>query len=526
MLIPNLEDLKKNGFQFAPIEYYTSSDIVIREISRKLKVCQERHSCSDKSIPYLPTRIIDVGSADGKWPPHLFVPRKGVRGQYTALSYCWGGDQMTTKTTSDRLHMYMKRIEVDSLPKTAQHALIVTRKLGFRYLWVDAFCIVQDSPQDKAKEIDTMGSIYQNATVTIAASCARGSDVGFLQRFSRMHTASLQFQLPNKPSSHVAIAEKTPYWVKGPLDSRAWAFQEFHLSARLLFYGYRGDVRWYCQSDRFSPLLEKRQPLSLDEAQRRSKKESYYFNRPIPPGRGLSIKWTALVEDFSERDLTCSEDRLPALAGIVRYLKDFLQDDYLAGTWKNSLVEHLTWSINSNILNRGGYEPCKTAPSWSWASVNRPVRFYGFQSGVQVEVIACSIDPVEKAAPFGQVREGRLTIRAAVLKPSTRVNPPWDEGRLHLTLDHPRLSFQSDKIDSREFELVRLTLSDAVQSSWGEKFHRFHGIVVTRREDGRYKRIGSFVHCHVGNLFQNSEGFYESRNCLSVEWEMKELVII
>ena len=98
------------------------------------------------------------------------------------------------------------------------------------------------------------------------------------------------------------------------------------------------------------------------------------------------------------------EPLLNQLTVVVRYLKDFLQDDYLASTWRKSLVEHLPWSIDPGFLKRGGYKPCLTTLSWLWASVNRLVRFWGFQPGVKVEVIACSIDPVEKAAPFGQVR--------------------------------------------------------------------------------------------------------------------------
>jgi hypothetical protein len=235
------------------------------------------------------------------------------------------------------------------------------------------------------------------------------------------------------------------------------------------------------------------------------------------------------VEDFSQRNLTCSEDRLPALAGIVRYLKGFLQDDYLAGTWRKNLVEHLTWSVHSGFGKQDGHKPCLTAPSWSWASVNRAVRFRGFQPGVQVEVIACSIDPVERGTPFGQVREGKLTIRAAVLKPSKQDDPPysWDDGRLNIFLDKPSQFFPFGEINSQDFELVRLTISDVARKlPFGEIVYDLCGIVVIREEDKRYRRIGSFVHCSVGKLFQNSEGFYESRNCLSVEWEMREMVII
>ena len=44
---------------------------------------------------------------------------------------------------------------------SVQDAITVTRKLGIRYLWVDALCIIQDSNSDKANEIREMGNVYK-----------------------------------------------------------------------------------------------------------------------------------------------------------------------------------------------------------------------------------------------------------------------------------------------------------------------------------------------------------------------------
>ena len=62
----------------------------------------------------------------------------------------------------------------DSTPKVIKDAFLVTKKLGYRYLWVDRYCIVQDDAQEKHQQIKNMGSIYENARVTIVA--AAGSD--------------------------------------------------------------------------------------------------------------------------------------------------------------------------------------------------------------------------------------------------------------------------------------------------------------------------------------------------------------
>ncbi|KAI3316534.1 hypothetical protein HD806DRAFT_527800 [Xylariaceae sp. AK1471] len=51
-----------------------------------------------------------------------------------------------------------------------------THTLGIQYLWVDAFCIIQDSEEDKAIEIAKIRTIFQQAHITIIAvnaSCTR-----------------------------------------------------------------------------------------------------------------------------------------------------------------------------------------------------------------------------------------------------------------------------------------------------------------------------------------------------------------
>lgn len=67
-------------------------------------------------------------------------------------------------------------LEINRLPPLISNAIDVTRKLGFDYLWVDSFCILQDSKDDKSRELAHMRKIYQNTYVTIAA--AKSSTVG------------------------------------------------------------------------------------------------------------------------------------------------------------------------------------------------------------------------------------------------------------------------------------------------------------------------------------------------------------
>ena len=64
-------------------------------------------------------------------------------------------------TTEDVYAALQHTIDPNSMSQTVQDAITVTRKLGIRYLWVDALCIIQDSNSDKANEIREMGNVYK-----------------------------------------------------------------------------------------------------------------------------------------------------------------------------------------------------------------------------------------------------------------------------------------------------------------------------------------------------------------------------
>jgi hypothetical protein len=55
------------------------------------------------------------------------------------------------------------------LSKNFAHAVIVTRQLGLRYIWIDSLCILQDSPKDWQKEAAMMHKVYRYADATIVA---------------------------------------------------------------------------------------------------------------------------------------------------------------------------------------------------------------------------------------------------------------------------------------------------------------------------------------------------------------------
>ena len=62
--------------------------------------------------------------------------------EYVTLSHCWG-QAKTTRLHKKTLAALRQGVAASNLSKTFAHAASVTLQLGYRYLWIDALCIMQ-----------------------------------------------------------------------------------------------------------------------------------------------------------------------------------------------------------------------------------------------------------------------------------------------------------------------------------------------------------------------------------------------
>lgn len=104
---------------------------------------------------------------------------KPAQTRYIALSYVWGDVKVATTTKSNLENLKKPgtigpHVELLAIPKTIRDALRLVSLLNERYLWVDAFCIVQDDEHTKQAHLHSMASIYTNSVFTIIA--AEGDD--------------------------------------------------------------------------------------------------------------------------------------------------------------------------------------------------------------------------------------------------------------------------------------------------------------------------------------------------------------
>lgn len=74
------------------------------------------------------------------------------------------------------------------LPKTFQDAIVFTRQLNIRYLWIDSLCIIQDSKEDWELESAKIAAIYERITVTLSAAAAKNGSMGCFVQPSKLAT--------------------------------------------------------------------------------------------------------------------------------------------------------------------------------------------------------------------------------------------------------------------------------------------------------------------------------------------------
>ena len=185
-------------FTSRPLTEDSGSEVCFKIAQYWLQTCLESHSslCQVKESLPLPTRVLDVGLLDNDLVK-LYIS-SGEYGQWLTLSHCWGKTRPATTTTSN-LDSHREGISIAALPQTFRDAIIITRKLGYRYLWIDSLCIVQDSIVDWQLESVKMNTIYANAVLNISADAAADSSEGIFASSNRKQDPGSPNLAPTRP---------------------------------------------------------------------------------------------------------------------------------------------------------------------------------------------------------------------------------------------------------------------------------------------------------------------------------------
>jgi hypothetical protein len=334
------------------------------------------------------------------------------------------------------LRSFQAGIEFDNLPPTIRDAVRTARELDIRYLWIDALCIIQDSEDDKIKELAKMQEYYKNSLLVIQPTGLMSVQESFLGEartqpeptnrvleqlgIERSRTLEIPFITPDRRSDKVTL-EIYP-GMPEPLNFRGWVLQEQLLCHRILIFPGSGGIVWQCDEletsegkvytshiDVKQTLGRARLPLSPTALS--------HTNAPQLTTDEIMDAWKGVVNDYSNRNLTHSDDKLVAIAALAEEFGQRYDNQlgaYLAGHWRTTLLGSLFW-----IVLYYSAAPKFRAPSWSWAAVDHAVWPLGDEGDAEispedVKILDCTTKLAFPDLPFGPVTSGQLLIRGRI----------------------------------------------------------------------------------------------------------------
>lgn len=368
----------------------SGSDDTFNFIRRCIQGCiaNPKHTAcrSNESTMSAPKRLLDVGRVSS--PIHL-IDTQGRSFQYATLSHCWGSSSLL-RTTKANWQKLAANISFDTLPPLFQDAIVITRQLGLRYIWIDSLCIVQDSVRDWEAESSRMGSIYQNSYITISATNSGDGGARCLAQRRKPvkipyeNTAKREFALrarrvlDHHPSHSPSGG---PAKLVGPLTSRAWALQEHVLSTRIIHYT-ETELLFECKTSYRCECMPERKAYPTTPA---------LIPRAVASKNANTIwqAWQRIVEQYSARSLTVTSDKLPAISGIASKIRKVTHSDYLAGLWRGNLASDLLWHASPSSPNNFALDTWR-APSWSWAGLDTRIS-YTIPSDTEMETFSPTI---------------------------------------------------------------------------------------------------------------------------------------
>ena len=365
---------------------------------------------------------------------YLYINENLARGKYIALSHCWGGKK-SLYTSKKTLNMHTRGIPFSRFPKTFQDAILICRELGVDYLWIDSLCIIQDSEEDWALQAARMTDVYSNSWITIAADAAINGNEGFINDERRkIKVKRFKCPGPGTQDSEVCIRKKGSglrdsfnhhCWTgptRSPLSLRGWVLQESVLAPRILHFTAE-ELTWECNT----------------QSQCECQVQPHHFSSELPIKAYINQlpfrkKWSLLVDEFSERDLSFQTDRLPAISGLAMWMQKSTNASYWAGLWSDEFPEALLWwvldrkkdvkasrCISKRILP---YQ----APTWSWASVTGRVLLSLCSDRITPDLENMRVELVPASGNlYGSLRSAQLSAKAYLI--SVRVsNEPGQDG--------------------------------------------------------------------------------------------------
>lgn len=410
-----------------------------------LGFCASNHSklCTTGSLPSISGfRVIDCSSRQ------IILWDQRQHDEYVTLSYIWGA---TSEEFASNCNILPQK-----LPLLIEDSFRVTQNLGFKYLWIDRYCVPQHDSLDKHIQIQNMGVIYQHSALTLIAASSRSPLDGL---------PGVSYSC-SRPQPHIQIGEHNlfisydvEYEVRNSnWNTRGWTYQEGLRSRRRLVFT-RTQVYFQCTSMCCAESLDI--PLSsLHTADLQRFRDD--IDVPMAfPRREVGRKLDDLperIKEYSTRAFTFKRDRLDAFKGILAVFENMKPPIgnllglplYPAPSKMLALTAGLSWVVHS--FKKGDVRRLNTFPSWTWLG-------WEFRSEI----------PWLYFVEFYEFRTFQSSITDINVELKNGITIPWEGSGRH-TL---KRSTNSDSVACLHISgwigMVRVPASESPGISWEDK---------------------------------------------------------
>lgn len=327
---------------------------------------------------------------------------------YVALSYVWGQTKpMLQLLIENKKKLYTPGALSSSgelgplIPRTILDAMEAVRRLGERYIWIDALCICQNDYTIKIEVIQEMDLIYSSAMLTIVAASGSGANSGIpgillgSRTVNRSEKSIILYDTPESRANELfpiklSVARSRPaHAIDASIwNERGWTYQERLFSERLLIftaeqvYFWCSEASWcedtVLETDSLNVYFEDRPLFKY----RIRNDPTLPFMKQLPESKSIPMfaEYAMSIKEFTKRQLSFAGDVLDASAGLRRAMteayqksedaKSYPEMKWLYGlpvVWFEIALLWLPSKVERRkVIARDGTVKIPF-PSWSWA---------------------------------------------------------------------------------------------------------------------------------------------------------------
>ena len=339
------------------------------QVQRWLSLCESHHgslcdgnhklrSFRDK-LRFIDIELNNLVSVDSMTE----LEKENIR--YVTLSYVWGKNILFRTLLNNEVELHQPGSlnqhspETPRLSRTIRDGILLAKSLGFRYIWVDSLCIIQDDQEDWKVQASLMDQIYGNSSLNICGAGGDHADFGLL---GTTHTPR-EFTQPMAKVGDAELLVVKPVESRiraSPWNSRAWTFQERILSPRSLIL-VDDRVYFQCRKATWSEEVDLETTESVWSLEMRESPLQAFDKIPIR-------QYADYVNLYTKRNLSFASDRLLAFEGIAAMLSTGMASSMLYGLPRAYFDWAMLWDSaeRSEMTDTSKMIKKTTLPTWSW----------------------------------------------------------------------------------------------------------------------------------------------------------------